>query len=106
MPPPAPAALKARPAEPAPQVRDEGIIYWTGRLRKDQTIVVESKQASTGSVAGEWLPGTPVDVWLPSPAVALVERPNPQNNWSKVVLRCLRDTDRNVTLNIQWKRLR
>jgi hypothetical protein len=86
-------------------VRDEGVIFWTGRLRRNQTIVVDSKQASAGTLDGDLLPGTPVDVWVPSPAVALVERPNPQNNWGRVVFRCLRDTDRNVTLNIQWKRL-
>ena len=103
-PPPSPK-LQPRPAAPPPQVRDEGVIFWTGRLRRNQTIVVDSKQASAGTLDGDLLPGTPVDVWVPSPAVALVERPNPQNNWGRVVFRCLRDTDRNVTLNIQWKRL-
>jgi hypothetical protein len=59
-----------------------------------------------GDASGDFFPGSPVDVWLPSPAVVLVERPTAQNNWSRIAFRCLRSTDRPVTLNIQWKRLR
>jgi hypothetical protein len=96
-----------RPAAPAPAppVREEGIIYWTGRLTKNQVIVIERDKASVGLAEGS-LPGTPVDVWLPSPAVVLAERPNSQNNWSRVAFRCLQSTNRNVTLNVQWKHLR
>jgi hypothetical protein len=67
--------------------------------------VIERDKATIGMADGS-LPATPADVWLPSPVVALVERPNSDNNWSRVAFRCLRSTDRSVTLNIQWKRLR
>jgi hypothetical protein len=90
---------------PAPQALEEGIIYWTGRLTKNQVIVIDRGKATIGMADGN-LPATPVDVWLPSPAVTLVERPTSQNNWSRVAFRCLQSTNRNVTLNIQWKRLR
>jgi hypothetical protein len=91
------------PAPPAPA--EEGIIYWTGRLQKDQVIVIELGRASGGQAEGA-LPGTPVDVWLPSPAVALTERPNPKNNWSRVSFRCRQNTRQSVTINVQWRRLR
>lgn len=94
-----------RPAPPAAPAVEEGILYWTGRLRKNQVITIEAGSASVGQVEGK-LPGIPVDVWLPSPAVVLAERPNPDNNWGRVAFRCVRDTNRNVTINVQWKRLR
>jgi hypothetical protein len=114
--PPRPAASQSQSASsaaagglpspaPAPQPTEEGIIYWTGRLTKNQVIVIEQGKASIGMADGG-LPAIPVDVWLPSPAVTLVERPASQNNWSRVAFRCLQSTNRNVTLNIQWKRLR
>jgi hypothetical protein len=107
---PEPALPKAgglQPRAPAasPQLGEEGIIYWTGRLAKNQVIVIERGKATIGTADGI-LPATPVDVWLPSPAVVLVDRPNDQNNWNRVAFRCLQSTNRNVTLNIQWKRLR
>jgi hypothetical protein len=99
-----PGGLEPRAPAPAPQSGEEGIIYWTGRLAKNQVIVIERGKATAGMADGA-LPATPVDVWLPSPAVVLVERPNSKNNWSRVAFRCLQNTNRNVTLNIQWKRL-
>jgi hypothetical protein len=99
------SATAGAPSAPAPPAPEEGIIYWTGRLTKNQVIVIERGKATIGMADGG-LPATPVDVWLPSPAVTLVERPTSQNNWSRVAFRCLQSTNRNVTLNIQWKRLR
>ncbi|MEX2303776.1 MAG: hypothetical protein WD733_22725, partial [Bryobacterales bacterium] len=94
-----------KPPTPPPAVIEEGIIYWTGRLQKNQVIVIETGRASLGQAEGT-LPGTPVDVWLPSPAVVLTERPNAKNNWSRVAFRSLQNTNRNVTINVQWKVLR
>jgi hypothetical protein len=68
-------------------------------------IVIETGRASVGQAEGT-LPGTPVDVWLPSPAVVLTERPNAKNNWSRVAFRSVQNTNRNVTINVQWKVLR
>jgi hypothetical protein len=97
------ASPKRLPPPPAPP--EEGIIYWTGRLKKNDVVVIELGRASVGQAEGA-LPGTPVDVWLPSPAVVVAERPNPKNNWSRVAFRCLQNTPRNVTINVQWKLLR
>ena len=99
--------LPTAPTTPAERASpDEGILYWTGRLKKNETITLEGTDATVGGASGAKFPGSAIDVWLPSPAVALVERPNPQNGWNRVVFRALRSTDRNVTINIQWKRLR
>ena len=84
----------------------EGIIFWTGKLQKNKVVVIDAGTASLGLTDGSSFPGLPVDVRLPSPAVALVERPGPENGWKRVAFRCLRNTDRNVTINIQWFRTR
>jgi hypothetical protein len=67
-------------------------------------IVIDLDKASIGTADGS-LPGKPVDVWLPSPAVVLVERPNAANNWRRVAFRCVQSTNRSVTVNVQWKLL-
>jgi hypothetical protein len=106
-PPPAPnrpAAITAPASPPAPF--NEGIIYWTGKLEKNKVVVIENGQVNLGQISGTFFTGIPVDVHLPSPAVALVERPTPQNNWKRVAFRCLRNTSGSVTINIQWSLLR
>jgi zinc-ribbon domain len=100
-----PTASGAPGATAAAAAPQEGIIYWTGRLTKNQVIVIDLNKASIGTTDGG-LPATPVDVWVPSPAVVLVERPSSKNNWSRLSFRCLQSTNRSVTLNVQWKRLR
>ena len=97
--------LQPRPPAPAPQPKREGIIYWTGKLTKSQTIVIEGTEATVGFADGDLLPGKAVDVHIPSPAVRLVERPTPLNGWKRVAFRCLRSTKRSVTLNVQWRML-
>ena len=98
-----PPRLQPRPPAPAPQPKGEGIIYWTGQLKKNQTIVIDGTEATVGFADGDLLPGKAVDVHIPSPAVALAERPTPRNGWKRVAFRCLRSTKRPVTLNIQWR---
>lgn len=100
-----PAVITA-PAPPPPPAANEGIIYWTGKLEKNKVVVIENGQVNMGQVSGNLFTGIPVDVHLPSPAVALVERPTAQNNWRRVAFRCLRNTDGSVTINIQWNLLR
>ena len=95
--------LQPRPPAPVPQPKGEGIIYWTGKLKKNQTIVIDGTEATVGFADGDLLPGKAVDVHIPSPAVALAERPTPRNGWRRVAFRCLRSTKRPVTLNIQWR---
>ncbi|HUG82345.1 MAG TPA: zinc ribbon domain-containing protein [Bryobacterales bacterium] len=107
----APATAPSRPAVPAPApppppAANEGIIYWTGKLEKNKVVVIENSKVNMGQVSGNLFTGIPVDVHLPSPAVALVERPTAQNNWRRVAFRCLRNTDGAVTINVQWNLLR
>jgi len=92
------------PVQPPPA--QKGTIYWTGKLRKNQVIVIENGEASAGIADGDHFTGIPIDVHLPSPAVRLVERPTGENNWSRVAFRCLRNTKQSVTINIQWNLLR
>ena len=95
------------PSQPAPKVApQEGTIYWTGKLQKNQVIVIENGEASVGIADGDYFTGIPIDVHLPSPAVRLVERPTAENNWKRVAFRCLRTTKQSVTINIQWNLLR
>ena len=98
-----PPRLGPRPVAPPPQVRTEGIIYWTGKLQKNQTIVIDGGEATVGFADGNLLPGSAVEVHIPSPAVQLVEHPTPRDGWKRVAFRCLRSTKQSVTLNIQWK---
>ena len=98
-----PPRSEPRPVAPPPQVRTEGIIYWTGKLKKNQTIVIDGAEATVGFADGNLLPGSAVEVHIPSPAVQLVEYPTPRDGWKRVAFRCLRSTKRSVTLNIQWK---
>ena len=111
--PPAPASNIPAPSTPPrstptapPRQANEGIIYWTGKLEKNKVIVIENGQANIGFASGNLLTGIPVDVHLPSRAVALVERPTARNNWNRVAFRCLRNTKQSVTINIQWNLLR
>lgn len=101
------APVKPPPAAPpAPPPLKKGTIYWTGKLQKNQVIVIEKGEATVGIADGDHFTGIPIDVHLPSPAVSLVERPTAQNNWSRVAFRCLRTTKQSVTINIQWNLLR
>lgn len=86
---------------PAIDVR-EGIIYWTGKLVKNRIVVIEAGESNHGLAEGDLLPGKAVDVHVFSPAIRLVERPRPANDWKRVAFRCLQNKDRSVTLNIQW----
>jgi len=96
------ARFPERPVAP-PQARTEGNVYWTGRLRKGETIVVAENIAAAGFVDGDYFPGQPIEVLVPSPAVRIVERPGPENGWTKLVLECLRSTKRKATINVQWR---
>lgn len=97
------APVKPPPAAPPLQ---KGTIYWTGKLQKNQVIVIEKGEATIGIADGDHFTGIPIDVHLPSPAVQIVERPTAQNNWNRVAFRCLRTTKQSVTINIQWNLLR
>lgn len=91
-----------RPTAPPPP-KTEGDVYWTGQLKKGETIVVGEDIAAAGYVDGDYFPGEPIEVVVPSPAVRIVERPGPDNGWKKLVLECLRSTKGTATINVQWR---
>jgi len=102
-----PLAVTPPPSAPAPKpALQKGTIYWTGKLQKNQVIVIENGEANSGFADGQHFTGIPIDVHLPSPAVRLVERPTAQNNWNRVAFQCLRTTKESVTINVQWNLLR
>ncbi len=93
-PPPKPSiAPAAPPAAPA-----SGRLIWTGRLRKNETIVIEGGTASIGSASGS-LPGKPVQLNVltgnltkdgiviytqhPRGPGKSTELPGPENGWNK-----------------------
>src|SRR5579883_784291 len=95
VPPPKPAP--ALPAAPAPS---KGALIWTGRLRKNATLVIDGKTASFGTLTGE-LPGKPVQLNVypgdlgdygilvftnrPQDARTGWDAAGPQNGWNRVM---------------------
>lgn len=79
-----------------------GRLIWTGRLRKNEAVIIDGTHTSTGSVTGV-LPGKPVRitvwpgdltddgiVWYTSDAQRasrVLESPGPQNGWNKTLYR-------------------
>jgi len=87
-----------------PSGQREGILYWTGRLRKNERIVIEAGSANTGFVDGDLLPGAPVEVVMRSPVVKVVEEPGPDNGWRRVVFVSERGSKDSVTVTVEWRR--
>ena len=105
VPPPAAKAPAAVTNPAAPPVRasvplSAGRLIWTGRLRKNETVIIDGTHASAGSFIGG-LPGTPVRitvwpgeltnngmVWYTASAERasiVFESPGPQNGWTKTL---------------------
>ena len=90
------------PAAPPPRTSaaTAGRLIWTGKLRKNETLIISGTKASTGSLTGE-LPGKPLrfTIWpgdltdrgillyasSMSGAGSVTESPGPQNGWNKTV---------------------
>ena len=84
-------------AAPAPA---NGSLIWTGRLRKNSTVIIDGKTASLGTLTGE-LPGRPVQFRVypgdlgddgilvftarPQDARNGWDSPGPQNGWNRIV---------------------
>jgi hypothetical protein len=76
-----------------------GLLVWSGRLEKNETLAIEGGRASTGSVAGA-LPGAPVLLDLDLREFEILEMPSPANEWKKLVFR---GTGRGHTaISIRW----
>jgi hypothetical protein len=76
-----------------------GTIRWSGSLERNQTLVIDGKQASIGSVDGE-LPGVPVNVALTDEQrFAITQFPSPANGWKRVSVRATQDS---YSVVIKW----
>lgn len=123
----APAKAVVPPAAaPGPPVPSSGRLIWTGRLRKNENIVIEGGRPSIGSFSGA-LPGKPVTISIStgnltkdgmvvytsrlSGAGKAAEPPGPQNGWNKTVYEW--EPDRAADVEVMeapgpgndWKRL-
>lgn len=91
---------KPQPKTPAPVVPSSGTLIWTGRLRKNATVILDGKNASFGALVGA-LPGRPVQyrvypgdltdngilVFTSSSQDARRgwDSPGPQNGWNRII---------------------
>ena len=96
----APVKTAAPPKASAPPVPANGTLIWTGRLRKNATLVIEGRNATSGTLTGE-LPGKPVQfrvypgdlgdngilVFTASAQDARKgwDSPGPQNGWNRIM---------------------
>ena len=102
-PPPQPAPEPVPPPPPVPSGPEQANVYWSGRLPSSALLIIDGPVASVGSLSGAMLPGKPVSVTVFSNHMTVLEEPNGQNNWTKLVLR---NTGSDETLlRIRWKRL-
>ncbi len=92
--------METVPKNVEPQTPSSGTLIWTGRLRKNATVVIDGKNASLGTLAGE-LPGKPVQyqvypgdlsddgilVFTARAQDARVgwDSPGPENGWNRVL---------------------
>jgi hypothetical protein len=77
-----------------------GDVFWSGTLKKNQTVIVDFGQ---GAVAGgQPLPGKPVRLETFSPVIEIVELPGPENGWKRFTFKATRDAKKSVTLNFHW----
>jgi len=91
---------KPLPKNPAPVMPSSGTLIWTGRLRKNATVILDGKNASFGALVGA-LPGRPIQfrvypgdltdngilVFTASSQDARRgwDSPGPQNGWNRVI---------------------
>ena len=91
---------KPQPKAPATAVPSSGTLIWTGRLRKNATVILDGKNASFGALVGA-LPGRPIQfrvypgdltdngilVFTASSQDARrgLDSPGPQNGWNRIM---------------------
>jgi tRNA A-37 threonylcarbamoyl transferase component Bud32 len=76
-----------------------GTIVWTGKVDRDEQIVIEGASANIGIVQGS-LPGVPCRIQISDDgAVAVVEGPGPGNGFKRVVLRSKKRGSFSVKIN-------
>lgn len=99
-----PVPPNAAPAPPVGTTPTSGDVFWSGKLKKNQTVTVDFSSGGLGA-EGQALQGKPVRLETFSPVVQIVEPPGPQNGWKRFSFRATRETKANVTLNFRWSLL-
>ncbi len=97
---PAPPPPVQPPPKPAYTGPSSGVVVWSGKLEKGESVVIDGGNASAGTLNGK-LPGVPVSVNLDVREFALAEAPSPSNNWSKLVIRSR--NRRHTVVTVEWK---
>lgn len=101
---PQPVSPPPSPAPDTPTTPMSGDIFWSGPLKKNQTVTIDFSLGAR-SVGGQALPGKPVRLETFSPVVEIVELPGPQNGWRRFSFKAIREAKANVTLNFRWSLL-
>ncbi len=101
---PQPVSPPPPPAPNAPTTPSSGDIFWSGPLKKNQTVIIDFSMGAR-SVGGQALPGKPVRLEAFSPAVEIIEFPGPQNGWKRFAFKALREAKANISLNFRWSLL-
>jgi hypothetical protein len=81
--PPIPPSLP--PAALAYNGPRSGVLVWSGKLDKNDTLTIDGLTASAGSLQGE-LPGVPVNFEIDAANIGIRENPGAQNGWKRLVL--------------------
>jgi hypothetical protein len=95
---PQPASTAAQPRYEGPPT---GTIIWSGMMERNQTIVIDGPNVSSGSLRGDFLPGVPVQVEVQPSDVAVGEPPSPSNGFRRLVFRSR--AKRNIVVTITWR---
>jgi hypothetical protein len=77
-----PPSLPSAPAYNGPR---SGLLVWSGKLDKNDTLTIDGVTPSSGSLQGE-LPGVPVNFEIDATNIGIRENPGAQNGWKRLVL--------------------
>jgi len=105
---PSPPPASRPPLEPPPAPpgrvaysgQGSGVINWSGKIDKNETVSIDGGQASAGTVLQGALPGVPVMLDIDHAEFALAEVPAPSNGWSRLRIRSR--NRRHTVITIRW----
>lgn len=80
-----------------------GTMLWSGRISRDEPVVIDDGRPSSGGVRGDPLPGVPIQVSIVPEGIGVAEFPRPENGWKRIALRS--NSPRNIIVTIQWNTL-
>lgn len=102
-----PAAARQAPSAGEPPASyagpRAGMMTWTGKLSKDETLTIEGGTPSAGVLSGAGLPGVAVRLVIDQANLAIVESPNAKNGYRRLVLKSHSRHDKIV---IHWTVIR